>query len=320
MAIFIGNTKRRLQGLRSKGKIMLLHAHHAGNISFISFLSEVLLDGFLDTLKLIPFLLLTYLLMELIEHKASEKTLSIVKKTGNLGPLLGGALGAIPQCAFSAVSANLYTGRVITFGTLIAVFLSTSDEMLPILIAGGANVKNMLFILLYKVCVAIIIGFAADLILRLFSRERREINIDEICESDNCHCERGIFYSAIHHTVTISLLIFIISLALNSLIFFVGTERLSELGKASFGLSHLIFALLGTIPGCATSVAISTLGLNGIISAGTMLAGLFPNAGAGLIILWRFNKSKKEILLIMLTLILTGFLFGIGADLIGLSI
>ena len=299
---------------------MLLHAHHTGNISFLSFLSEVLLESFLDTLKLIPFLFLTYLVMELIEHKASDKTLSLVKKTGKLGPLAGGALGAVPQCAFSAVAANLYTGRVVTAGTLIAVFLSTSDEMLPIMIAGGANIKNLLPILLYKVCVAIVMGFAVDLLLHLFSHEKREINIDEICENDNCHCERGIFYSALHHTVTISIFIFAVTLLVNSLIFFIGTDRLYELGEASFGLSHLIFAFLGMIPGCATSVAISTLGLNGIISVGAMLAGLFPNAGAGLIILWRFNKSKKENLLIMLTLAVIGFVFGIGADLIGLSL
>lgn len=296
---------------------MLLHAHHTGNISF---LSEVLLDSFLDTLRLIPFLFLTYLVMELIEHKASDKTLGLVRKAGNLGPLAGGALGAAPQCAFSAVAANFYTGRVITLGTLVAVFLSTSDEMLPILIAGGANIKKLLLILLYKVGVAIVTGFAIDLILHFFLREKREINIDEICENDNCHCERGIFFSALHHTVTISIFIFFITLTVNSLIFFIGTDRLAELGKTSFGLSHLIFAFLGIIPGCATSVAISTLGLSGIISVGTMLAGLFPNAGAGLIILWRFNKSKKENLLIMLALIAIGFIFGVCADLIGLSL
>ncbi len=299
---------------------MLLHAHLSGEISLTSFLSEVILDGLLDTLKIIPFLFLTYLLMEFIEHKASEKMLLFMKRSGSLGPLVGGALGAVPQCAFSAVAANLYTGRVITLGTLLAVFLSTSDEMLPILIAGEADIKNVLLLLLYKVISAIAVGFIIDLILKFLLKRKREINIDEICESDNCHCERGIFFSALHHTVTISIFIFIVTLAVNSLIFFIGPERLAELGSSSFGLSHLIFAILGTIPGCATSVAISTLGLHGVISAGTMLAGLFPNAGVGLVILYRLNKNRKENLFITILLIAFGIIFGLLADLIGIVI
>ena len=299
---------------------MLLHSHITGDITLASFLGEVLLDGLIDTLKIIPFLFFTYLLMEFIEHKASEKTLLFMKRSGNLGPLLGGALGALPQCAFSAVASNLYTGRVITMGTLIAVFLSTSDEMLPILIAGDANIGKVLLLLLYKVIAAILVGFILDLLLRLIFKRKREINIDEICENDNCHCERGIFYSALHHTLTISIFIFVVTLAVNSLIFFIGTERLAELGASAFGLSHLIFAILGIIPGCATSVAISTLGLHGVISAGTMLAGLFPNAGVGLVILWRLNKNRRENLFITLLLIALGVGFGVLADLIGIAL
>jgi len=299
---------------------MLLHAHHSGDISLASFLSEVLLDGFLDTLKIIPFLFLTYLLMEYIEHKASEKTLAFMKKSGALGPLVGGALGAVPQCAFSAVASNLYTGKVITLGTLIAVFLSTSDEMLPILISANADVGKIFLILGYKAAVAIVMGFIIDILMRFFFKKNSEIDIDRICENDNCHCERGIIYSSIHHTVTITVFIFAVTLLVNSLIFFIGTDRLAELGASAFGLSHLVFALLGLIPGCATSVAISTLGLRGIISTGSMLAGLFPNAGVGIIILFRLNKNKKENLIILLTLVVIGFLFGILADVIGLSL
>lgn len=299
---------------------MLLHAHHTGDITVTSFLSEVLLDGFLDTLKIIPFLFLTYLLMEYIEHKASEKTLAFMKKSGALGPLVGGALGAVPQCAFSAVASNLYTGKVITLGTLIAVFLSTSDEMLPILISANADVGKIFLILGYKAAVGILMGFIIDILMRFFFKKNSEIDIDRICENDNCHCERGILYSSIHHTVTITVFIFAVTLLVNSLIFFIGTDRLAELGSSAFGLSHLVFALLGLIPGCATSVAISTFGLRGIISTGSMLAGLFPNAGVGIIILFRLNKNKKENLIILLTLVVIGFLFGILADVIGLSL
>ena len=299
---------------------MLLHASHSDHIGFASFLSEVLLDGLLDTLKVIPFLFLTYLFMEYIEHKASDRSLSFMKKSGSLGPLVGGALGAAPQCAFSAVASNLYTGRVITAGTLIAVFLSTSDEMLPILISGNASLGKIFLILGYKAAVGIIMGFAIDLVMRVCLKKKTEIDIDRICENDNCHCERGILHSSIYHTLAITSLIFAVTLVVNSLIFFIGTDRLAELGNSAFGLSHLIFALLGLIPGCATSVAISTLGLRGIISTGAMLSGLFPNAGVGIIILWRLNKNKKENLMITASLVAIGFVFGMLADLIGIAI
>jgi len=299
---------------------MLLHAHTHASPSFSSFLKEVLLDGLMDTLSVIVFLFLTYLLMEYIEHRASDKLTAFLKKSGPLAPAMGSALGAVPQCAFSAMASNLYTGRVITLGTLIAVFLSTSDEMLPILISGSVDIGKIFIILGYKAAVALTVGFAVDILMKIFSKKEQDIDIDRICENDNCHCERGIFYSAVHHTVTISIFIFAVTLVINTLIFFVGTDRLSELGSSSFGLSHLIFAIIGLIPGCATSVAISTLGIRGIISAGTMLAGLFPGAGVGIIILWRQNHNKKENLLIMLTVVAAGFLFGILADIIGITI
>lgn len=299
---------------------MVLHAHQVSLPSVSSFLREVLLDGFLDTLNVIPFLFLTYLLMEYIEHKASRGLNSFMKRSGALGPAVGSVLGAVPQCAFSAMASNLYTGRVITLGTLIAVFLSTSDEMLPLLISGSIGVGKIFLILGYKAAVALTVGFAVDLLLRIFSKKERSIDIDRICENDNCHCERGILHSAIHHTVTISLFIFAVTLLINTLIFFIGTQRLAELGGSAFGLSHLIFALIGLIPGCATSVAISTLGIHRIISTGAMLSGLFSGAGVGIIILWRQNRNKKENLIIMLTLVGIGFFFGILADLIGISL
>ena len=299
---------------------MLLHSHIQTDLSVISFLEEVLLDGFLDTLKVVGFLFLTYLLMEYIEHKASERTMKFMKKSGSLGPLVAGSLGAVPQCAFSAMASNLYTGRVITPGTLFAVFLSTSDEMLPILLTGNAEIGSIMKILAYKVCVGIAIGFMIDIAIRIFSKKSREIDIDRICDEDGCNCEGGILRSALHHTLTISIFILAVTLIINTLMFFIGTERLAELGSSAFGLTHLLFALIGLVPGCGASVAISTLGLHGIISTGAMLSGLFTGSGVGIIILWRQNKNKKENLLIMLGLVAVGFVFGLIADLIGLSV
>ena len=297
----------------------LLHVDHAPSEG-IHGLLEVLLESFVDTLKIIPFLFITYLIMELIEHRASDKTLSLLKKSGTAGPLVGGLLGAAPQCAFSAVAANLYTGRVISLGTLLAVFLSTSDEMLPIMISESVGVGPIFAILGYKVAVGIFVGFTVDVIIRLTRRPRREIDIDQVCEVDNCHCERGVLYSALHHTATITLLIFIVTLLLGTAIHFIGAEALGEIVSKIPVVSHLVAAIIGLIPGCAVSVALTTLGLRGIISAGTMMAGLFSSSGVGIIILTRLNKSVRENLFIFAILVGISFVFGLLADLLNFSL
>ena len=291
--------------------MLLLHAQEGGG-----WLSEIFLDGLLETLKLVPFLFLTYLLMEFIEHRASEKTNSFLNRAGRFGPLVGGTLGVIPQCGFCAAASNLYAGRVITLGTLVAVFLSASDEMLPIMLSGDIPLGTVALILLYKAAVAIVIGLLVDLVMSLMHKGKGDINIDEICDNDNCHCEKGIWYSALHHTLTISIFVLIITLALNALMFFVGEETLGAVLYDKPGLSHLLASFFGLIPNCAASVALATLCKEGIITVGTMLAGLFSGAGVGLVVLFKVNKSLRENLLIMLLLVSAGFVFGLVGDLI----
>lgn len=298
----------------------LLHAHQSTDGLFWEIFEEIFLHGLLDTLKLVPFLFLTYLLMEFIEHKASERVEDFMKRAGALGPLVGGALGAFPQCGFSASAANLYAARVLTVGTLIAVFLSTSDEMLPVMISGGMPIQNIIAILVYKVISGVIVGLLADLAVRLTSKPREDINIDAICDEDNCHCERGIFYSALHHTLTISGFVLIVTMLINALVFFVGTEALSSLLRGLPVVSHLISAVFGLIPNCAVSVALTSFFTEGIITAGTMMAGLFSGAGVGILVLFRVNKSVKENLFIVLTLVLSGVIFGLIFDLVFLGL
>ena len=294
----------------------LLHTHGGAEAGILAFLEEVLLHGVIDTLKLIPFLFLTYLLMEYIEHRAEEKAERFMSRAGSLGPLIGGTLGAVPQCGFSAAAANLYAGRVITVGTLIAVFLSTSDEMLPILIAGNIKIGSVLLIVLYKSAVGILVGFTVDAILRALLKNKEKINIDAICDEDNCHCERGILHSAIHHTVTITMFVLLITLAINALVFFVGEERLGALMYDKPFVSHLIASLIGLIPNCAASVALASLFSGGIITVGTMMAGLFSGAGVGLLVLFKVNRRLRDNLIIMLVLVCVGIAFGMIADLI----
>lgn len=294
----------------------LLHTHASGDNLFLKILEEIFLHGFLDTLKLLPFLFLTYLLMEYIEHKAEDKAEAFMARAGRFGPLVGGALGAVPQCGFSAAASSLYTGRVITVGTLIAVFLSTSDEMLPILISGSIPPVTVLLVLLYKAVVGALVGIVIDLFLRLCRKKEEKINIDAICDEDNCHCERGILYSALHHTLTISLFVLAVTLAINALVFFVGEDTLGSVMYDKPFVSHLIASVFGLIPNCAASVVLATLCSEGFITAGTMMSGLFSGAGVGLLVLFRVNKNIKENLAITAVLVAVGLLFGLLGDLI----
>lgn len=299
----------------------LLHTHTEGGSEnlFLEILEEVFLHGILDTLKIIPFLFLTYLLMEFIEHKGADRLQLTMKRAGVLAPLVSGLFGAIPQCGFSTVCANLYTARIITLGSLIAVFLSTSDEMIPIMVSANIPFTTVLYIILYKIAVGIFIGFIIDLVIRLAKRENRNINIDQICESDGCGCESGIFRSAIHHTVSIGIFVLIITVVINLLIFFIGEESIAKILYDKPIISHLIAAVIGLIPNCAASVLLTDFCIHGFITAGTMLSGLFSGAGVGLIVLLRVNKHKKENLIIVGLLVLFGTAFGLIGDLIGFN-
>jgi len=288
---------------------------HLGRVG--DFIYEVIIHSALEVLKVIPFLFITYLLMEFIEHKAGDRTTRMMKRAGKLGPAIGGAAGALPQCGFSAMASNLYAVRVISLGTLLSVYLSTSDEMLPLLIGNSAmSIGKIALLLLYKVAVAVMLGFAVDLLLRLLGKGGGEVNIDEMCDSDGCHCEDGILRSSIHHTLSISLFVLIGSLLINSAVFFIGSERLLSLTYDKPVISHLVSALFGLIPSCAASVALTGFYTKGFITAGAMLSGLFSGAGIGLLVLFRVNKRLRDNLIIMALLVAFGFTFGLLFDLI----
>ena len=206
----------------------LLHVHQHTEEGIVGFLDSVLLHGLLDSLKIIPFLFITYLIMETIEHSASGKINSFICRAGAFGPAVGGLVGAVPQCGFSAMAANLYCTNVIGAGTLIAVFLSTSDEMLPILISGSLQGGTIIGILAYKTACGILAGFVVSLAFKIMGRRREAINIDELCENDGCNCEGGILRSALHHTVSIGLFVIIITLVINALLFFLGEDTLGS--------------------------------------------------------------------------------------------
>lgn len=282
---------------------------------------DAILDSLIDTVKLIPFLLITYIIMEFIEHKTSHKTKDAIKKSGHLGPLIGGILGVVPQCGFSAAASSLYSARIITLGTLIAVFLSTSDEMLPILISEAVDVRIILSILGIKLVIAVIVGFIIDLFFRKkFETSEDEPEIKDLCEHEHCHCEHGIFKSALKHTINITLYIFIISLVLNIIIYFIGENNLAHILNSTPIIGPIIASLVGLIPNCASSVIITQLYLSKVLNFATMIAGLLVNTGVGLLILFRTNKDLKENIKITVLLFAIGVIFGIIFDLIGFNI
>lgn len=274
---------------------------------------EILEESCLDTVKLIPFLFLTYLLMEWLEHKTGSRTQAMIRRAGKAGPFFGGIIGMFPQCGFSAAASNLYTGKLITAGTLVAVFLSTSDEMLPIFISESVSAVTIAKVLLAKVVYGVCAGFLLDLLYHgVLRREMRYKNIHAMCESEHCKCEEGIFLSAVRHTLQITVFIFLVTLVLECLMEGIGEERLSGLLLDVPVLGEVVAGLIGLIPNCASSVIITELYLEKVIGAGPMMAGLFVNAGVGILVLCRMNKKHiKQNVGIISYLYLAGVVGGI---------
>lgn len=282
---------------------------------------EVLIDTLIDGAKLLPFLFIAYLIMEYIEHKTSEKSKKLIQKSGKFGPIIGGILGIFPQCGFSALAANLYAGRIITLGTLIAIFLSTSDEMLPILISEAAPIGLIVKILLIKLGIGIFFGFIIDLITRKKQQiQQQEEKIGDMCEHDHCHCENGILKSSIKHTVSTLIFILMITFILNTVIYFIGEDNLSNLVLNQPILGPILAGLIGLIPNCASSVLLTKLYLSQVISAATMLSGLLVGAGVGILVLAKSNKNMKENLSIIALLYTVGVVSGIVMQVLGITL
>lgn len=277
---------------------------------FESFL-EIFVDALLDTAKLLPFLFLTYLLLEFLEHRAGDATEQWLQSAGKVGPLVGGALGLLPQCGFSAAASGLYVGRVITAGTLIAVYLSTSDEMLPILLSGGIPVLKILLILGLKFAIGVSAGFVIDLIIR-----RKDGQADDsVTISHSCcdrHCKQGILVSSLFHTLKISLFLFVFSLLLGFGVSLIGEDLLASFLPQHPILSVFASVLIGLIPNCASSVLLTQLFTDGYLGIAALVAGLLVNAGIGLAILFRNNRPVKDSFRILVILIgislVSGFL------------
>lgn len=281
---------------------------------------EVIEDALIDSIKLLPFLFITYLIMEYIEHKTSDKSKEAIKKSGKFGPIIGSILGIFPQCGFSVSATNLYAARVITLGTLISVYLSTSDEMLPIFISEAVPVTTIIKILGIKLVIGMIAGILIDLCLRLKNRNKdEEEKIVDLCEKEHCHCDHGIVKSALKHTINIFIFILIITLLINIAIYFIGEDRIASFIELNPVLGPVLAGIIGLIPNCASSVILTQLYLENIVTATTMISGLLVNAGVGLAVLFKMNKGIKQNILIVFLLYAIGVISGLMLQLIGIT-
>lgn len=282
---------------------------------------HVLEHTILDVLKLVPFVFVSFLFLEFFEHKMSNKTQSVIKKAGKFGPIVGSLFGAVPQCGFSAMASSMYSTKLITLGTLLAVYLSTSDEMLIIALSknDAGAIKKGLVIVLIKVFIGVFVGFVVDLFFNKKENHDHE-HIHEFCQSEHCKCEHGIVRSAVRHTIKITLFILVVTLMLNFAIEYLGEENLSKVLLKDSIFAPILAAIVGFIPNCASSVVITEMYLANAISFGSCVSGLLTATGMGLVILFRVNKKLKENICITLLLFVIAVACGMLIDLFNIII
>lgn len=292
------------------------------NLSMVlDLIRDFVSDALIDTLGIIPFLLITYIILEYIEHKMNDKAQGYIRKAGPFGPIIGAALGIVPQCGFSSAASTFYAGRVITIGTLFAIYLSTSDEMIPIFIAGGIPFQTMLYILIFKFFIGIIFGFIIDAVYRAYKKrnkieDSKKFEIHKLCELDKCSCnhegEVKILKPAILHTFEVTVFVFIITFILNIIMSFCGgNEALASFMNGNKYMSVLATSLVGLIPNCAASIIIAQLYVDGVICTGALIAGLLDAAGVGLIVLFRSNRPMWQNIVITFILFLISLIIGL---------
>ena len=268
-----------------------------------------LTEAITDSVKMLPFLFGAYLLIEFLEHRSSEKMERALQKSGKWGVLAGSLLSCVPQCGFSVFAANLYAGRVITVGTLMAVFIATSDEAIPILLVNPGSFGTIMLLLGIKLLVALAAGWGLDLGLRSQNTASdRQEQMEHLCK--DCGCHHGIVRSALRHTIRIFLFILLISIFLGAFIQWVGEDRLSQVLMSGSFLQPLVTALVGFVPNCVASVVITQFYITGGVSFGATVAGLITSAGVGMLVLFRVNRNWKQNITLCLLLYLIGALTG----------
>ena len=270
------------------------------------------IEFLLDNLLLLPFLFVTYLVLELLEARAGGALERSLGRTRRFGPLFGALAGAVPQCGFSAAVASFYAGGAVTAGTLIAVFLSTSDELIPVLLSEKAPVALICRILAVKIAAGIGVGFAVNAVLSLFGKGTPTLHVDELCAHSRCSCKerKGVLVPALVHTAEIFIFILLISGAVELVLYFMGEDGLRHLILNEPWWGELLAGLIGLVPNCAVSVSGAQIFLKGGMSAGALMALSLTGSGVGMLVLFRTNRRWKSSFAILLCVYLTGVLIG----------
>ncbi|MCI5868822.1 MAG: arsenic efflux protein [Dorea sp.] len=256
-------------------------------------LLDVIIDTCLDCLKMLPFLFVAFLMIEALEHYSSEFTAKLLAKVGKAGPIVGAIAGCVPQCGFSVMAANLYAGGIVSVGTLLSVFIATSDEAILIILGNPDYIGEVGTLLITKVVIAIVAGYIIDIFFREKISVRKENG--NLCHDCGCHNDHaGIMKPAWNHTVKIFVYLLIFTGILNLCIEVLGIDRLSAILLGNTIFQPVIAAIIGLIPNCAASVILTQLYLSGAISFASVIAGLCTGAGIGLVVLFRMNHNKKE--------------------------
>lgn len=284
---------------------------------------DVLLDATIDTLKILPLLFLVYLLIEYLEYKRVFQFEKSKTLQGRASPFMGALFGSVPQCGFSIISTDLYTQRKLSIGALIAVYIATSDEALPIMIADYHSIPALLVLMLTKIVFAVLVGYVAMLLYEkvFFRKQQQPVVANDQTEDPVEHHEHGCCHHEVEpskfewahpivHSLKIVLFIFIINLVMGTIIYFWGEENLENFLTSSYAFQPLLCVLIGLIPNCASSVILTELYLSGSLSFGAIVAGLSVNAGLGLIFLFKQHKNIKEIVFIMCMLIIPSLILG----------
>lgn len=271
---------------------------------------DALLDALIDGVKMLPFLYLAYLLIEWLERHHGESIEGALAGGGRWGFIPGALLGCVPQCGFSAVASNLYASRVITPGTLLAVFIATSDEAIPLLAAEPSQWVTLV-LLACKVAFAIVGGWLLDIPLRHVLPHSLYGGYEGHADDVDCHEEHeessSIFMAALRHTLEIFVFILLFSFIISLLFEGFGEEPITAALSGMGIFQPMLTALVGLVPNCAVSVLLAQLYVQGAISFGSLFAGLTAGAGVGLAVLWRVNPSWKQ------NLFMTGLLWAVGA-------
>lgn len=274
----------------------LLHMHIESSIHNFSDVFEILYHSFLESLKILPFLFVAFLIIEFLEHKAQDKIKHLFTRAGAAGPLIGTLLGCIPQCGFSVMSANLYSSRVIALGTLIAVFLSTSDEAIILLATAPNGSTEILKLVVTKIIIALFFGYIIYFIEKKTHKEHHHHHSHDICEHDHCGCDKnsGVLRPALIHTVKVYGFVLLFTLIIDMAVALIGIDNFSQILLSNSIFQPFLAALIGFIPNCASSVLLTHLYIEETLSFGSLIAGLCTNAGAGLLILFRDKSKIKE--------------------------